>query len=85
MTVRRSGGFAGITRTGSAELGDAEQPDVRSLVDAVRSAAAARASAAGEADRFVYHVTFDDEPELTVSEAALSEEVRQRVEQTLTG
>lgn len=80
MTVRRSGGFAGLTRTGSTDLGDAERPDVRALVDAVR---AASASSAGGADRFVYHVAFDDEPELTVPEAALPTEVRQRVEEAL--
>ena len=74
--MRRSGGFAGITRTGSVELDDSDP-----VVAAVQAAAAAGSEPG--ADRFVYHVTFDDGAELAVPESALSPDVRERVEDAL--
>lgn len=81
MRVRRSGGFAGLTRSGEVDLGDVDQPDVRAFVDAVRIASAASQPSAP--DTFVYHVTFDDEPELTVGERALSAATRHRIDAAL--
>ncbi|MBO0828087.1 MAG: hypothetical protein J2P24_09925 [Streptosporangiales bacterium] len=78
VDVRRSGGFAGITRTGSADLPD---DDARALADTVRAAAAA----AGDRpvpDAFTYHVDLGGE-QLTVGEQALTEDVRARLQSIL--
>lgn len=80
MTVRRSGGIAGLTRSGFAELGTPDQPDVQALVTAVRAAARQETTAA---DAYVYRVVFDDEPELTVGERALPTEIRRRLDEPL--
>lgn len=71
--VRRSGGFAGITKTGTADL---PEDDARALADTVRAAAAAADRPVPDA--FVYHVSVGEE-EWTVGEHALPEDVRARL------
>lgn len=72
--MRRTGGFAGITKTGSAELPD---DDARALAETVRAAAAA-ARTPTVPDAFHYHVRVGDD-EWTVAEHALPEDVRTRL------
>lgn len=82
MRVRRSGGFAGLSRSGEADLGDASQPELRAFVDTLRTAAT---RGPGQArDTFVYHVSLDDGPELTVPEGALPADAKSRLDRTLT-
>lgn len=78
VNVRRSGGVAGITRTGTAQLTDDE---ARRLADTVEAAAAA-AGASGAPDAFHYQVRVGDQ-EWSVSEHALPMEVRTRLQTIL--
>lgn len=70
VDVRRTGGFAGITRTGSADLPD---DDARALAETVRAVAAAGDPPVPDA--FNYHVSVGDD-EWTVGEHALPDDVR---------
>lgn len=79
--MRRSGGFAGLSRSGETDLGDADRPELRAFVDTLRTAAAAGPGRAR--DTFVYHVTLDDGPELTVPEGALPADAKNRLDRTL--
>jgi hypothetical protein len=74
VDVRRSGGFAGITKTGSADLPD---DDARALAETVRAAAAA-STGRPVPDAFNYHVGVEGE-EWTVAEHDLASDVRARL------
>lgn len=77
VDVRRSGGLAGVTRKGTAQLtGD----EARRLTETMGAAAAA--SASGTPDAFHYHVRVGDR-EWTVGEHALPVEVRARLQSIL--
>ncbi|HEX6443754.1 MAG TPA: protealysin inhibitor emfourin [Streptosporangiales bacterium] len=78
VEVRRSGGFAGIARTGSADLTDDE---ARALAETVRAAAAA-ATGRPVPDAFHYTVGVHDE-EWTVGEHELAADVRARLQSIL--
>ncbi|MQA80769.1 MAG: hypothetical protein GEV10_20195 [Streptosporangiales bacterium] len=80
ITVRRSGGVTGLTRTGTADLDDADET-VHLFVTALRTAAAL--APAGTPDAFSYHVRLGDEPELTVDERALPADVAGRLRTVL--
>lgn len=75
--MRRSGGFAGITRAGSADLAD---EDAHALAETVRAAAAARTRAVPDA--FNYHVRVGDQ-EWTIGEHTVPEDVRARLQSIL--
>lgn len=82
IAVRRSGGITGLTRTGAADLDDADET-VRLFVTALRTAAALAPS--GTPDAFSYHVRLGEEPELTVDERALADHARDRLRGILAG
>ena len=84
VSVTRSGGFAGITRTTTADTNRLAPSDQQQLLALVRQAglagaAASQSQAAPQPDRFSYTVTVDDQGRkrsADFSEQSLPEEVR---------
>lgn len=83
VAVRRSGGFAGVVRSGELDLdGDPRGPEVRELL--LRTDLSALSPGSPAADRFVYTVELGDW-QLTVPEQDLTPELGQVVRLILDG
>lgn len=76
VEVRRTGGFAGMTRQGAVDLDsdDPRVPEVRSLVDRIDFGAVPEGAPAP--DRFVYHFACGPD-RCEVHETHLTSELRQ--------
>ncbi len=77
VEVRRSGGFAGLTVSGSVDLGarGARAGRVREIVDRVRLASAAQGLP--HPDRYSYTFRVPGQPEVTVPEQELTDDLRE--------
>jgi hypothetical protein len=84
ITVRRSGGFAGLTRSATVQTEDLDRPQAEHLHALVREAdLPAVSSEPSGADRFQYdiHVRDDDEEHsVVVHEGAMPDPVRRLVD-----
>ena len=83
ITVRRSGGFAGLTRTSTVQTEDLDTPEAEQLHALVREAdLPAVSSEPSGADRFQYDIHVRDADEehcVVVHEGAMPDPVRRLV------
>ena len=83
VSVRRTGGFAGVVRHGTVDLdADPRATELEQLLSEVDLGAVAGSPAAGGADRFQFHVQTPN-GEATVSEGDLTAALRKMVDLVL--